>query len=101
MKVELNEIIKTLTNKYNEINDDYIDECARDFMSRRATYLDGQCAILHEIIDMLNDINEDAVVDELVESMFSEEEIAEDFAYEDDVDEVGYNPYIGERDMDC
>lgn len=98
MKVELNDIIKELKAKYDTINNDYVDACAVDYMSRRATYLDGQCAILHEIITNLEDINEDAVVDEIVDSMFDEEDFAleEEYAF----DEVGYDPYTGGYDMD-
>lgn len=101
MKVELNTIIKTLKSNFEELNNEYVDECAKDYMSRRATYLDGQCAILHNVIEMLKDANEDEVIDVIVESMSTDEEIEEDFSFEDDVDEVGYNPYIGGYDMDC
>lgn len=89
-KVELRNIIVDLERKYDALNNEYIDECAKNFMSRRATYLDGQLAILREIIDTLDDANEDVVVDEIVDSMF-----------DDDVDETGYNPYIGGYDLDC
>ena len=94
-KVELKNIIVDLERKYDALNNEYIDECAKNYMSRRATYLDGQLAMLHEIIEMLDDANEDEVVDEIVESMFEEEPI------EDDVNEIGYNPYIGGYDLDC
>ena len=95
-KVELRNIIVDLERKYDALNNEYVDECAKNFMSRRATYLDGQLAILREIIDTLDDANEDVVVDEIVDSMFEEEE-----PIEDDVDETGYNPYIGGYDIDC
>jgi hypothetical protein len=94
-KVELRNIIVDLERKYDALNNEYVDECAKNFMSRRATYLDGQLAMLHEIIEMLDDANEDEVVDEIVESMFEEEPI------EDDVSEIGYNPYTGGFDLDC
>jgi hypothetical protein len=94
-KVELRNIIVDLERKYDALNNEYVDECAKNFMSRRATYLDGQLAMLHEIIEMLDDANEDEVVDEIVDSMFEEEPI------EDDVSEIGYNPYTGGFDLDC
>lgn len=97
-KVELKNIIVDLERKYDALNNEYVDECAKNYMSRRATYLDGQLAILHEIIEMLDDANEDEVVDEIVESMFEEEE---EEPIEDDVNEIGYNPYIGGFDADC
>ena len=100
-KVELNNIIANLNTKYDELDREYQNECQLNYMSRRATYLDGQLAIMRDIIEMLEDANEDEVVDEIVESMFEEEE--EDFEelIEDDVSEIGYNPYIGGYDMDC
>ena len=96
-KVELKNIIVDLERKYDALNNEYVDECAKNYMSRRATYLDGQLAMLHEIIEMLDDANEDAVVDEIVESMFEEEEEP----IEDDISEIGYNPYTGGFDADC
>lgn len=100
-KVELKNIIVNLERKYDALDMEYQNECQLNYMSRRATYLDGQLAILREVIEMLDDANEDEVVDEIVESMFEEEE--EDFEepIEDDVSEIGYNPYIGGYDMDC
>ena len=95
-KVELKNIIVDLERKYDALNNEYVDECAKNFMSRRATYLDGQLAILREVIEMLDDANEDEVVDEIVDSMFEEEE-----PIEDDVSEIGYNPYTGGFDLDC
>lgn len=95
-KVKLKNIIVDLERKYDALNNEYVDECAKNYMSRRATYLDGQLAMLHEIIEMLDDANEDEVVDEIVESMFEEEE-----PIEDDVSEIGYNPYTGGYDLDC
>ena len=92
-KVELRNIIVDLERRYDELDMEYQNECQVNFMSRRATYLDGQLAILREVIDTLDDINGDVVVDEIVDSMFEDEE--------DDVDEIGYNPYIGGYDMDC
>ena len=99
-KVELKNIIVDLEKKYDALDMEYQNECQLNFMSRRATYLDGQLAILREVIEMLDDANGDVVVDEIVESMFEEEEdFEEDF--EDDVSEIGYNPYTGGFDMDC
>lgn len=96
-KVELNNIIANLNTKYDELDREYQNECQLNYMSRRATYLDGQLAILREVIEMLDDANEDEVVDEIVESMFEEEEEP----IEDDVSEIGYNPYTGGYDLDC
>ena len=93
MKTELNPILATLRTQFNALEREYIDECAIDFMSRRATYLDGQLAMLHQVIEMLNDINQDEVVDELVDSMFDESDF--DFELDDDVDETNYDPYCG------
>ena len=90
MKRELNEIIKKLSEKYNTLDREYQDECQKDFMSRRATYLDGGLAVLNEVIELLEDENSDEVIGEDVEDMF-----------EDDVnDEIGYNPYTGCYDED-
>jgi hemerythrin-like domain-containing protein len=100
-KVELRNIIVDLERKYDALNNEYVDECAKNFMSRRATYLDGQLAIMRDIIEMLDDANEDEVVDEIVESMFEEEEEDFDEPIEDDVSEIGYNPYTGGYDLDC
>lgn len=99
-KVELNNIIANLNTKYDALDREYQNECQLNYMSRRATYLDGQLAILREVIEMLEDANEDQVVDEIVESMFEEEEDFEE-PIEDDVSEIGYNPYTGGFDMDC
>ena len=100
-KVELRNIIANLNTKYDELDREYQNECQLNYMSRRATYLDGQLAIMRDIIEMLEDANQDEVVDEIVDSMFEEEE--EDFEepIEDDVSEIGYNPYTGGFDMDC
>ena len=98
-KVELNNIIANLNTKYDELDREYQNECQLNYMSRRATYLDGQLAILREVIEMLDDANEDEVVDEIVDSMFEEEE--EEEPIEDDVSEIGYNPYTGGFDIDC
>ena len=97
-KVELNNIIANLNTKYDELEMEYQNECQLNFMSRRATYLDGQLAILREVIEMLEDANGDVVVDEIVESIFEEEE---EEPIEDDVSEIGYNPYTGGFDIDC
>ena len=99
-KVELRNIIANLNTKYDELDREYQNECQLNYMSRRATYLDGQLAIMRDIIEMLEDANEDEVVDEIVESMFEEEEDFEE-PIEDDVSEIGYNPYTGGYDLDC
>jgi hypothetical protein len=97
-KVELNNIIANLNTKYDELDREYQNECQLNYMSRRATYLDGQLAIMRDIIEMLEDANGDEVVDEIVDSMFEEEE---EEPIEDDVSEIGYNPYTGGYDLDC
>jgi hypothetical protein len=99
-KVELNNIIAKLNTKYDALDMEYQNECQLNYMSRRATYLDGQLAIMRDIIEMLEDENQDQVVEEIVESMFEEEEIDEE-PIEDDVSEIGYNPYTGGFDADC
>lgn len=99
-KVELRNIIANLNTKYDELDMEYQNECQLNYMSRRATYLDGQLAIMRDIIEMLEDANQDQVVDEIVESMFEEEEDFEE-PIEDDVSEIGYNPYTGGYDIDC
>lgn len=98
-KVELNNIIAKLNTKYDALDMEYQNECQLNYMSRRATYLDGQLAIMRDIIEMLEDENQDQVVEEIVESMFEEEEIDEE-PIEDDVSEIGYNPYTGGFDAD-
>ena len=98
-KVELNNIIANLNTKYDELDREYQNECQLNLMSRRATYLDGQLAIMRDIIEMLEDANQDEIVDEIVESMFEEEDFEEPI--EDGVNEIGYNPYTGGYDMDC
>ena len=87
MKVE---ILKWLNEKYETINKEYVEACAVDFMSRRATYLDGQLAILNTLINEVYD-HEDEVEEEV-------EFDHEDFDFEDDVDESNYDPYMG---CDC
>jgi hypothetical protein len=99
-KVELKNIIVDLERKYDALDMEYQNECQLNYMSRRATYLDGQLAILREVIEMLDDANGDVVVDEIVESMFEEEDFEEE-DFEDDVSEIGYNPYTGGFDIDC
>ena len=98
-KVELNNIIVNLNTKYDELDREYQNECQLNYMSRRATYLDGQLAIMRDIIEMLEDENQDQVVDEIVDSMFEEEDFEEPI--EDNVSEIGYNPYTGGYDLDC
>lgn len=87
MKVE---ILKWLNEKYETINKEYVEACAVDFMSRRATYLDGQLAILNTLINEVYD-HEDEVEEEV-------EFDPADFDFEDDVDDSNYNPYMG---CDC
>lgn len=85
-------ILTNLRAKYTTINNEYVDECAKDYMSRRATYLDGQLAILATLIQEVEDM------------VYAEEEQGdlpydeEDFDFEDDVDETNYDPYMG---CDC
>ena len=99
-KVELNNIIANLNTKYDELDREYQNECQLNYMSRRATCLDGQLAIMRDIIEKLEDANQVQVVDEIVESMFEEEEDFEE-PVEDDVSEIGYNPYTGGYNLDC
>ena len=96
IKIEiLMNTLRKLTDKYADITREYVEECAIDFMSRRATYLDGQLAILHTLIE--------EVEDELAEARgetapdFDEEDFDLE---EDDVNEVGYDPYSGCYDAD-
>ena len=85
-------ILTNLKAKYETLNNEYVEECARDYMSRRATYLDGQLAILHTLIEEVEDI------------VYAGEEQGDlpydssDFDFEDDVDETNYDPYAG---CDC
>lgn len=95
MKAELKNIIVDLERKYDALNTECIDECAKNYMSRRATYLDGQLAMLHEVIEMLDDINSDLETEEALE-YFDESDF--DFELDDDVDETNYNPYCGCED---
>jgi hypothetical protein len=109
IKIEmLTNTLRNLTDKYATINCEYVQECAIDYMSRRATYLDGQLAILHTLIEEVEgeldevrdedpdfdydpadfeDEDDDEFINDLVDSMF-----------EDDVDESNYDPYMG---CDC
>jgi hypothetical protein len=85
-------ILTNLKAKYETLNNEYLEECARDYMSRRATYLDGQLAILYTLIQEVEDM------------LYAEEEQGDlpydpsDFDFEDDVDETNYDPYAG---CDC
>ena len=98
MKVELNDIIATLKTQFVALEREYVDECAIDFMSRRATYLDGQCAMLNSVIEQLEDANFDECVEE---EEIPDEDWEELFEYLcDEVDETSYNPYTGCYDMD-
>lgn len=85
-------ILTNLKAKYDTLNSEYVDECARDYMSRRATYLDGQLAILHTLIEEV----EDMIYAEQEQGDLPYDE--EDFDFEDDVDETNYDPYMG---CDC
>lgn len=98
MKTELNTILATLKIKFNTLEAEYVDECAVDFMSRRATYLDGQLAMLFQVIGMLDDINTDLEVEQALDD-YDESDF--DFELDDDVDEVGYDPYTGCGGWDC
>lgn len=93
MKAELNTIIATLKTQYEALDHEYVDQCAIDYMSRRATYLDGQLAALHEVIEMLEDANQDEAADAITDDVCEEGE--DDFDLDDDVDETNYDPYIG------
>jgi hypothetical protein len=95
MKIEVNDIIRELKCEYVSLSREYEDECARDYMSRSATYMDGKLAMLYKVIEILEDANDDAIVNELVDSCFEDEE---DYDFEDDVDESNYDPYMG---CDC
>ena len=94
IKIEmLTNTLRNLTVKYATINGEYVQECAIDYMSRRATYLDGQLAILHTLIE--------EVVGELDEVRAEDPDFdydPADFDFEDDVDESNYDPYMG---CDC
>lgn len=93
MKAELNTLIATLKTKYTALEQEYVDQCAIDYMSRRATYLDGQLATLHEVIEMLEDANQDEAADAIADDM--DEEGEDDFDIDDDIDETNYDPYCG------
>lgn len=93
MKTELNTIIATLKTQYAALEHEYTDQCAIDYMSRRATYLDGQLAALHEVIEMLEDANQEEAADAIVDDVCEEWE--DDLDLNDDVDETNYDPYIG------
>ena len=95
MKAELNTIIATLKTQYTALEREYTDQCAIDFMSRRATYLDGQLATLHEVIEMLEDANQDEEEAATIDSMFDDDEGEDDLDLDDDVDETNYDPYVG------
>ena len=93
IKIEmLTNTLRNLTDKYATINCEYVQECAKDYMSRRATYLDGQLAILHTLIEEVEDMI--YAEQEQGDLLYSEE----NFDFEDDVDETNYNPYMG---CDC
>ena len=94
MKTELNPILATLKTQFNALEVEYIGECAVDFMSRRATYLDGQLAMLHQVIEMLDDINTELEVEQALDD-FDESDFDFDDEVDDDVDETNYDPYCG------
>ena len=92
------DVLVALRVKYQALEMEYVNECAVDFMSRRATYLDGQLAVLHETIQMLetaveSESDNDAEID------YDESDF--DFDLDDDVDEIGYDPYTGCGGWDC
>ena len=86
------EILKWLTEKYETINKEYIDEWAVDPMSSRTTYLVGQLTILDTLINEADD-HEDEVEEEI--------EFDPDVGFEDDIDETNYDPYMGCDSFDC
>lgn len=88
---QLTELLAKLKDKYAQLEREYIDECAIDFMSRRATYLDGQLATLYEIGLMV----EDALEEEQNEIVNDYDPADFDFELDDDVDETNYDPYCG------
>ena len=88
------DVLVALKVKYQALEVEYVNECAVDFMSRRATYLDGQLAALYQAIEML-----EAAVESTDEA---EADIDYDEADFDDFDdEVGYDPYTGCGGWDC
>lgn len=91
MKIEITTTLTELRATYIILNREYEDECARDFMSRRATYLDGQLATLYKVIEMLEDDLDEAIAEEAEIPDYD----PDDFAFEDDVDETNYDPYMG------
>lgn len=101
MKTELNTILATLKTQFNALETEYVDECAVDFMSRRATYLDGQLAMLYQVIGLLDGINTDLEVEQVLDDYDPS-----DFDFEmddevDEADEIGYDPYMGCNSWDC
>lgn len=97
MKIEINPIFEALRQQYLKLEREYIDECAIDFMSRRATYLDGQLVALYKALEMLEDAKNEAAQEEAEIPDYD----PDDFAFEDDVDESNYDPYMGCDNFDC
>ena len=90
------DVLVALKVKYQALEVEYVGECAVDFMSRRATYLDGQLAALYQAIEML-----EAAVESTDEAEAEVDYDEADFDFDDDVDEVGYDPYTGCGGWDC
>ena len=93
------DVLVTLRVKYQALEVEYVGECAVDFMSRRATYLDGQLAALYETIQMLEAAVE-SESDNETEIDYDEADF-DDFDDDDDYDEIGYDPYTGCGGWDC
>ena len=91
------DVLVALKVKYQALEVEYVNECAVDFMSRRATYLDGQLATLHEVIQMLETAVEST--DEAEVDIDYDEADFDDF--DDFDDEIGYDPYTGCGGWDC
>ena len=90
------DVLVALKVKYQALEMEYVNECAVDFMSRRATYLDGQLATLYETIQML-----EAAVESTDETEAEIDYDEADFDFDDFDDEVGYDPYTGCGGWDC
>lgn len=90
------DVLVALKVKYQALEVEYVNECAVDFMSRRATYLDGQLATLYETIQML-----EVAVESTNEAEAEIDYDEADFDFDDFDDEVGYDPYTGCGGWDC
>ena len=92
------DVLVALKVKYHALEVEYVGECAVDFMSRRATYLDGQLATLYETIQML----ETAIESESDNEADIDYDEADFDDFDDDYnDEIGYDPYTGCGGWDC